>query len=128
MEIETAVAALSALAQTSRLAIFRHLVEVGPHGAFAGAIADALDLAPATLSFHLKELSHVGLITGAQEGRFIRYSANFSAMNALIGYLTENCCSGEPCGVNCAPSTPQKRSVERPARSRTPAARLRGGR
>ena len=104
METKTAVGLLAALAQGSRLAIFRHLVEAGPQGTFAGAIAEALGLAPATLSFHLKELSHADLVVSRQDGRFVWYSANFEAMNRLIGYLTENCCGGAPCAPACVPS------------------------
>ena len=84
--------ALAALAQPTRLAIFRRLVEYAPDGLTPGAIATALDLAPATLSFHLKELANAGLIADQREGRLIRYRADLAAMNALIGYLTDNCC------------------------------------
>ncbi len=112
MKTNTAIALLAALAQETRLAIFRHLVEIGPQGAVAGAIAAALELAPATLSFHLKELSRADLVVSEQEGRFVRYAANSATMNDLIAYLTENCCAGESCGVACAPakSTRRKRS------------------
>ncbi len=103
MESEIAVRCLSALAQSSRLAIFRRLVQAGPEGLCVGDIGQALGLAPATLSFHLKELSHAGLINARQEGRYYYYSTAVDAMNALIGYLTENCCGGVPCGVT--PST-----------------------
>ena len=114
MEIQTALAALAALAQESRLAIFRYLVEVGPQGSIVGQIADALDLAPATLSFHLKELSRAGLLVAKQEGRFIRYIANFDTMNGLVGYLTENCCGGRPeqCAPACSPK-PSKSTRKR---------------
>jgi DNA-binding transcriptional ArsR family regulator len=101
MEPKSAVAALSALAQESRLAIFRLLVQQGPSGISAGEIGAALKLAPATLSFHLKELSHAGLTVARQESRYIFYSANFERMGALIGFLTENCCAQD--GVACAP-------------------------
>lgn len=128
MESVAAVASLSALAQASRLAIFRHLVETGPRGAVAGAIATALDLAPATLSFHLKELTRAGLIANAQEGRFIRYSANFAAMNALVAYLTENCCGGAPCGAACTPvKLRRKPAATKSAASRARTTRARGG-
>ena len=92
-----AVIALAALAQPTRLAIFRRLVEFAPDGLTPGEIATALDLAPATLSFHLKELAHAGLIRAQPEGRHIRYSADFKSMNALLDYLTENCCQGRSC-------------------------------
>lgn len=97
METKSAVAALSAIAQESRLAIFRLLVQAGPSGLPAGKIAEALSVPPSSLSFHLKELSHAGLVMSRQESRFVIYSANFEAMNDLIAYLTENCCGGNPC-------------------------------
>jgi DNA-binding transcriptional ArsR family regulator len=101
-----ALSALAALSQETRLAIFRLLVETGPEGLQAGAIAERLSLANATLSFHLKELSNAGLIVAAPNGRAIIYSANFAAMDALIGYLTENCCAGATCAttVVCKPA------------------------
>lgn len=97
MKIKAAVDGLAALAQETRLAIFRLLVQKGPDGLCAGDIAAKLDLAPATLSFHLKELSRAGLLTSRQEGRFIYYAPDFKAMNVLVGYLTENCCGGKAC-------------------------------
>jgi len=101
MESKTAVTALAALAQENRLAIFRLLVERGPTGAAAGEIGADLGIPPATLSFHLKELNHAGLIGPRQEGRYIFYSANFVQMNALVGFLTENCCARD--GTSCGP-------------------------
>jgi DNA-binding transcriptional ArsR family regulator len=98
METKTVLAALSALAQESRLAVFRLLVQAGPSGLAASKIGEHLDIAPSSLSFHLKELSHSGLLVSKQEGRFVIYSANVEAMNGLIGFLTENCCGGVPCG------------------------------
>jgi DNA-binding transcriptional ArsR family regulator len=95
METNAALAALGALAQETRLAIFRHLVEAGPDGVTVGRIGEALDIAPATLSFHLKGLSHAGLVNSRQESRFWWYSASYEAMNGLIAYLTENCCRGQ---------------------------------
>ena len=95
-----AVRALSALAQETRLALFRLLVEAGPAGMPAGAIAERLDVAAPTLSFHLKELAHAGLIRAAPQGRYVVYRADFDAMNALLGYLTENCCQGAACLAN----------------------------
>jgi len=105
METIKALGALSALAQETRLAVFRYLVEVGPQGVTVGRIGEALEVPPATLSFHLKELSHAGLVTSRQESRFIWYSANYETMNGLIAYLTENCCRGQPevCGAACSP-------------------------
>jgi DNA-binding transcriptional ArsR family regulator len=92
MESKAAVRALSALAQETRLAIYRMLVGRGPAGSAAGKIGDTLKLPPATLSFHLRELSHAGLVCARQQSRFIYYSADFTAMNRLLGYLAENCC------------------------------------
>ncbi|WP_028008223.1 ArsR/SmtB family transcription factor [Solimonas flava] len=105
MKAEIAVERLAALAQESRLAIFRCLVQEGPDGLCAGDIATRLKLTPATLSFHLKELSRAGLLKSRQEGRFIYYAPDFKAMNALLGYLTENCCGGASCGVGCTPAS-----------------------
>ncbi len=95
MKSNDAVRCLAALAQDTRLSVYRLLVQQGPSGMAAGEIAAALDLAPATLSFHLKELSHAGLVTARQEGRFVFYSADFAAMNALLAFLTENCCAAD---------------------------------
>lgn len=104
MKIDGAVTLLSALAQSSRLALFRLLVQKGPDGMAAGEIAERLGLAPNALSFHLKELSNSGLLKSRQEGRFIYYAPDFRAMKGLIAYLTENCCADsktpDPC---CAP-------------------------
>jgi len=97
METKTAVTLLAALAQVTRLSIYRLLVQQGPSGLSVGQIGEALGVAGATLSFHLKELSRAGLIQSRQESRFIYYSANYAEMNALLGFLTENCCRGEPC-------------------------------
>jgi len=101
METKQAVQALGALAQDSRLGIFRLLVQAGPEGMAAGQIGEKLDLPPATLSFHLAGLSRAGLAQSRQEGRFVIYSADFAAMNALLGFLSENCCGGR----DCNPST-----------------------
>ena len=97
METKQAIQALSALAQESRLAIFRLLVQAGPQGMAAGAIGEALDIPPATLSFHLAGLARASLARSRQEGRFVFYSADFEATNSLVGYLTENCCCGPTC-------------------------------
>ncbi|KUY71310.1 helix-turn-helix transcriptional regulator [Burkholderia sp. RF4-BP95] len=105
MEMNQTIAALSALAHESRLAVFRALVQAGPSGLPAGQIATLLDVPPSSLSFHLKELAHAQLVTSRQEGRFVFYCANFATMNALIGYLTENCCGGNPCTPATACST-----------------------
>lgn len=95
--MDTLIAAerLAALGHESRLGIYRLLVEAGPAGRCVGPIGEATGLAPATLSFHLGHLSRVGLIQGQRESRFIRYSANFAAMDELLAFLTRNCCQGE---------------------------------
>jgi ArsR family transcriptional regulator, arsenate/arsenite/antimonite-responsive transcriptional repressor len=105
METKRALSALSALAQENRLAVFRLLVRHAPAGLPAGTIGERLKLAPATLSFHLKELAHSGLIVARQEGRFIWYRPDFAAMNALVGYLHANCCEASAaCGAACVPA------------------------
>ena len=91
-DMSTTITKLAALAQEKRLALFRLLVEAGPPGLAAGIIAERLDVAAPTLSFHLKELTRAGLIRPTQQGRYVVYSADFDAMNGLIAYLTENCC------------------------------------
>jgi DNA-binding transcriptional ArsR family regulator len=106
-EASRTVIALSALAHETRLAIFRLLVEHAREGLTPGAIAQSLDLAPATLSFHLKELGNAGLLDDRRDGRFIWYRPDVAAMNRLVGYLTENCCrasGGNACATTCAPS------------------------
>jgi ArsR family transcriptional regulator len=112
MKKTNALAALSGLAQESRLDVFRLLVVQGPEGLSAGEIAERLGLANATLSFHLKELSHAGLVAARQAGRFIYYSANFTTMNGLVAYLTENCCQGAMCDIACAPKSLPKRRAQ----------------
>lgn len=97
MEIREVIAALGALAQESRLAVFRLLVQTGPAGMAASKIAEQVGIPPSSLSFHLKELTYAGLVTARQEGRFVIYVANFDAMNALLGFLTDNCCGGNSC-------------------------------
>ncbi len=104
MEDKTVLTALAALAQESRLAVFRLLVQAGPQGLAASRIAESLAIAPSSLSFHLKELTHAGLLTARQDGRFIYYRADIDTMNGLIAFLTENCCGGVACDVACAPS------------------------
>ena len=99
MEINIAIKALAALAHETRLTIFRVLVQAGESGLPAGQLAKELNIPNATLSFHLKELAHAELVIARQESRFIYYSANFATMNALLGYLTENCCAGTPCSM-----------------------------
>jgi DNA-binding transcriptional ArsR family regulator len=102
MEKPEAVAALAALAQASRLDVFRLLVEAGPEGMAAGDVAEKLDLAPNTLTFHFDRLRMAGLVTVCRDGRSMIYAAQFEAMNDLLAYLTENCCRGAP--VACAPA------------------------
>ena len=109
METKDVLTALSALAHETRLAIFRLLVETGPEGLPVGKIGERLGTAPATLSFHLKELTHSGMIGARQEGRFVYYSANYDQMNALLGYLSENCCQGGVCDIACAPVIKRKK-------------------
>lgn len=99
MESTQVIKALAALAQDSRLAIFRLLIQAGPQGLSVGKIAEHLDIAAATLSFHLKELTLAGLLASHQEGRFVIYSAKFATMNELLGFLTDNCCGGNPCAT-----------------------------
>jgi len=89
------VKALSALAQPTRLALYRLLVARGPDGMAAGQVSEKLKVSPATLSFHFRTLSHAGLIESRQEGRFIYYAANYTVMNDMLAYLTENCCGGD---------------------------------
>ena len=101
MKSKQALDALSALAQASRLAIYRLLVEARPAGLAAGAIGEKLELPGATLSFHLAHLARGGLVKSRQEGRFVIYSADFQNMTALVEFLTENCCGGDA----CAPAT-----------------------
>jgi DNA-binding transcriptional ArsR family regulator len=95
MDNQTAVTLLSSIANEARLEIFRLLVQAGSNGLAAGAISEALKIPNSTLSFHLKELNHAGLIHAKQVSRFIYYSADYAAMNHLMAYLTENCCAGE---------------------------------
>lgn len=120
MKTTNVLAALTALSQEHRLATYRLLVQHGPDGLAAGAIADRLKLAPATLSFHLKELARAKLVAARQDGRFIWYRADFAAMNGLVAYLTENCCrNAAACDPACAPvhpTTPARRSAPAPKR------------
>lgn len=111
MKSKDAVIALSALAQESRLNVYRLLVGAGPEGMAAGAIADQLGLPPPTLSFHLKELSHAGLAQSRQDGRYVIYSANFGNALKLVNFLTENCCGGQSCLPDCA-ATPAATTTE----------------
>jgi DNA-binding transcriptional ArsR family regulator len=121
MEMSQIIDALSALAQATRLAVYRLLVESGPDGLPAGEIGEKLDLPPATLSFHLAHLARAGLLRSRQDGRFIIYSADFENMNRLVGYLTENCCGG----ASCAPAQRQPPAMKGKSREATPRARRR---
>jgi DNA-binding transcriptional ArsR family regulator len=120
MDTKTAVSALTALAQETRLSIFRLLIEAGAEGVAAGRIAEQLDVAAPTLSFHLKELHRAGLVSSRQESRFIYYAADVERMAALMAFLTHNCCRGMPdeCltimetawGRCCAPAKSRRRA------------------
>jgi DNA-binding transcriptional ArsR family regulator len=109
MDLSTAVVNLAALAQESRLQIFRLLVEHGSEGMCVGNIGEELGIAPATLSFHLKELCQSGLITATRKSRHIYYAPDYDAMNSLLGYLTENCCSGAGCGIPARSKSKRKK-------------------
>jgi ArsR family transcriptional regulator, arsenate/arsenite/antimonite-responsive transcriptional repressor len=113
MEKSHAVAALAALAQDNRLDVFRLLVQAGPHGMAAGQVAEKLDLAPNTLTFHFDRLRVAGLVTVRREGRSMIYAARYEAMNDLIAFLTENCCQGAPCipATDCKPARTKRSKV-----------------
>lgn len=127
METKIALKALAALAQDTRLAIFRHLVERGPEGVVAGAIAESLDIPAATLSFHLKEMTHADLLESNQEGRFVRYTARLTVVQDLVDYLTENCCGGDmtKCAPVRAPSPVKPKVVDRAILIASPTPRAR---
>lgn len=108
MSAEPTIRALSALAQEHRLATFRLLVQAGTEGMAAGALAEALGIPPSSLSFHLAQLSHAGLISQRRQSRSIIYAADYAAMRALMDYLTENCCGGADCAPAAAPSAERK--------------------
>lgn len=108
MESLDAVAALTSLAQEHRLALFRLLVQAGPDGMAAGALAEALGIPNSSLSFHLAHLTRAGLIGQRRDGRSLIYTANYDAMNRLVGFLTENCCGGTDCS---SPAKPQRKSA-----------------
>jgi ArsR family transcriptional regulator, arsenate/arsenite/antimonite-responsive transcriptional repressor len=112
MEKTDAVAALAALAQDNRLDVYRLLVQAGPNGLPAGAVAGALDLAPNTLTFHFDRLRVAGLVTVRREGRSMIYAARYEAMNGLIAFLTENCCQGAPrTSADCKPARGRRANV-----------------
>jgi ArsR family transcriptional regulator len=118
METKDAVDALFALGHESRLKVFRLLVQAGPEGVSAGRIGEELGLPPATLSFHLAHLARTGLVESRQDGRFLIYSASFQYMNSLLGFLTQNCCSGEPCAPCTPPTTSKGKNHEALPRAR----------
>jgi DNA-binding transcriptional ArsR family regulator len=101
MKTGDAIAALGSLAQETRLSVYRLLVKRGPGGLSAGAIADELEVPASSLSFHLHQLMHAGLITQERQSRQLIYAANYPRMNALVAYLTENCCGGAGCAPAC---------------------------
>ena len=123
MDRKQAIAALGALAQETRLDLFRLLVTCGPEGLPAGAIAERLGVLPSSLSFHLAQLTHAGLITQRRQSRQLIYSAEYGAMNALLAYLTENCCGrGQSCVPACDPG-----AIPEPAIAETASAARRAG-
>src|SRR5450755_223411 len=115
MKTPAIIGALGALAHEHRLAIYRLLVQRGPDGLPAGIIGEHVGLVPSSLTFHLQNLKRAGLITQRRESRQLIYSADFTVMNGLVGYLTENCCgdSSTQCAATCAPAQPTK-TVKRP--------------
>ncbi len=117
MKKHDALAALAALAQENRLDVFRLLVEAGPDGVPAGSVANVLGLAPNTLTFHLDRLRDAGLVTVRRQGRSMIYAAQFDTMNALLAYLTENCCQGaqEPCAPAAACKPARRKRARIPA-------------
>lgn len=119
MESKQVISALEALAQEHRLAVFRALVQAGPPGLTPTYISETLDIPAPTLSFHLAQLKHAGLVTATRQGRSLIYVAAYDTMTGLIQFLTENCCAGAGCAPGaCAPSKPKEKSHETPARAR----------
>jgi len=111
METKNAITALAALAQESRLMVFRLLVQAGTPGIAAGKISEATGIPPSSLSFHLKELTHAGMVQARQEGRSVIYMADYSAAADLIAFLTENCCAGLECDLSCVPDEAVKETL-----------------
>ena len=111
MKDTDALAALTALSQENRLAVFRLLVQAGPEGLPAGHVADTLDIAPSALTFHFDRLRLAGLVTVRREGRSMIYAAQFQTMNSLLAFLTDNCCQGAP--EKCAPAVCQPAKAKR---------------
>ncbi len=110
MDSPQVIRALGALAQEHRLAAWRLLVQAGPDGMPAGLLAEKVGVAASSMSFHLAQLGHAGLVTQRRQGRSIIHAADYAAMNALMAFMTENCCGGAPCGadVACTPATNQE--------------------
>lgn len=104
MHTKNVLSALAALAQESRLAVFRLLVQAGPQGMAATKISEHLGVPASSLSFHLKQMAHADLVTSRQESRFVFYAANYNTMNGVLQFLTENCCGGNPCAPVCTPA------------------------
>jgi len=119
MKAVQAIAALSALAHEHRLTIFRLLVERGPEGLPAGVIAEEVGLPPSSLTFHLQHLTRAGLLVATRASRQIFYAADFAAMNSLVGYLTDNCCTapGASCSTDCIPAAGEAKRTARTRRS-----------
>lgn len=113
MNESTAVSALSALAQSARLKVFRALVGAAPHGMTPGVLSEELDIPATTLSFHLKELFHAGLVTAERQGRNLHYHPALDHMNELIGYLTDHCCQGKPCSPAGRKRRPRNSELEK---------------
>ena len=111
MELPNALTALASLAQEHRLTLFRELVQAGSEGMAAGALAEALGVPNSSLSFHLAHLHRAGLIAQRREGRSLIYTANYGAMNGLIGFLTENCCAGADCSTAASPAPQAQRKT-----------------
>jgi ArsR family transcriptional regulator, arsenate/arsenite/antimonite-responsive transcriptional repressor len=110
MEEQDVVKALAAMAQVSRLRVFRTLIVAGPSGLTPGALGDELGLAATTLSFHLKELTHAGLVSQQRDGRNLIYRAMFEQMSAVLGYLTAHCCQGQACDAAPTKAVASRRS------------------
>lgn len=118
MQEDSAVSALAGLAQPTRLAVFRLLVKAGPDGLPAGRISEELDVAPATLSFHLTQLANAGLVRSRQAGRYVIYSADFDTMAALLAFLSEDCCGGTmSCSIPQCPPAPSRARAGRKKRA-----------
>lgn len=125
MQEHEVVAGLAALAQPMRLRVFRELVVAGMEGLIPGVISERLGVPAATLSFHLKELLHAGLVSQERASRNLIYRANFEQMNGLLGFLTENCCQGEACGPSGSACKPSPTSTRRTPHEALPRSRSR---